>query len=73
MFNALCALLLRLCPSAFRREYGREAVQLMRDRAGDERGAVLRAHLLMDLTTDLLATRLHGWHHAERRRGRHRQ
>jgi len=64
MFDALCALLLRLYPAGFRREYGREAARLLRDRARDERGAFRRVRLLMDLAVDLAATRLHGWHAA---------
>src|SRR5688500_5387474 len=61
MFERLCALLLRIYPAAFRGAYGREAVQLMRDRALHERGVFLRARLLMDLAIDLFATSLHGW------------
>jgi uncharacterized protein (TIGR03435 family) len=61
MFEQLCALLLRLYPAEFRRAYGREAVQLMRDRARHERGVVLRVSLLMDLAIDLFATSRHCW------------
>lgn len=61
MFETFFALLLRLYPAEFRRAYGREAVQLMRDRARHERGVFLRVRLLMDLTIDLFATSLHGW------------
>ena len=61
MFETLCALLLRLYPAEFRRAYGRDAVQLVRDRARDERGVLLRARLLIDLTRDLLMTSVHGW------------
>ncbi len=61
MFERFCALLLRLYPAEFRRTYGREAVQLMRDRARDERGVFLRARLLMDLALDLFAISLRGW------------
>ena len=61
MFEKLCALLLRLYPAEFRRAYGREAVQLIRDRARHERGVLLRVRLLMDLATDLCGTSLHGW------------
>lgn len=61
MFDTLCALLLRLYPAEFRRAYGREAVQLIRDRAGHERGVFPRARLLADLATDLFATWLRGW------------
>jgi hypothetical protein len=56
MFETFCALLLRIYPSEFRRAYGREAVQLIRDRARDERGVFLRLRLLMDLAIDLFAT-----------------
>ena len=59
MFETLCALLLRLYPAEFRRAYGREAVQLMTDRARHERGVFLRVRLLMDLAIDLVATSLH--------------
>lgn len=61
MFETLCALLLRIYPAGFRRAYGREAVQLMRDRARHERGAFLRVRLLIDLAIDLFATWLRGW------------
>jgi hypothetical protein len=61
MFENVCALLLRLYPADFRRAYGREAVQLMRDRARHERGVLRRIRLLMDLAIDLCATSLHGW------------
>jgi hypothetical protein len=61
MFETFCALLLRLYPAEFRRAYGRDAVQLMRDRARHERGVFLRVRLLMDLAIDLCATSLHGW------------
>jgi Peptidase family S41 len=61
MFERLCALLLRIYPAGFRRAYGREAVQLMHDRARHERGVFLRARLLTDLAIDLFATWRHGW------------
>jgi hypothetical protein len=60
MFENFCALLLRLYPAEFRRAYGGEAMQLMRDRARHER-VFLRVRLLMDLAIDLGATSLHGW------------
>jgi hypothetical protein len=63
MFEKLCALLLRLYPAGFRRAYGRDAVQLIRDRARDERGVLLRVRLLSDLAIDLLKTSLDGWQH----------
>jgi hypothetical protein len=62
MFETLCALLLRLYPPEFRDAHGPEALQLMRDRARDERGVFRRVRLLMDLVLDLGATSLHGWH-----------
>ena len=58
MFDRVVAFLLRLYPEEFRRVYGRDALQLMWDRAGHERGARLRARLLMDLTRDLVVTSL---------------
>ncbi len=61
MFEDFCALILRLYPAEFRRAYGRDARQLVRDRARHERGVFRRARLLMDLTIDLLATSLHDW------------
>ena len=61
MFETFCALLLRIYPAEFRRAYGREAVQLMRDRARHERGVFLRVRLLMDLAIDLFATWRRGW------------
>jgi hypothetical protein len=65
MFETLCALLLRLYPAEFRDAYGPEALQLMSDRARDERGVFRRVRLLMDLVLDLGATSLHGWHASE--------
>src|SRR5579872_1808393 len=61
MFETFCALLLRIYPAEFRRAYGREAAQLIRDRAHHERGVFLRVRLLMDLAIDLFSTSLHGW------------
>jgi Peptidase family S41 len=64
MFERFCALLLRLYPPEFRRAYGDDAAQLIRDRASDERGVLKRTRLLMDLTADLFAISLRGWHGA---------
>ena len=61
MFESFCALLLRLYPADFRRAWGDQAVQLMRDRARDERGVFRRGRLVMDLAIDLIAISLHGW------------
>jgi hypothetical protein len=58
MFDRVVAFLLRLYPEEFRRVYGRDALQLIWDRAGHERGVRLRARLLMDLTWDLVVTSL---------------
>lgn len=58
MFDRVVAFLLRLYPEEFRRVYGRDALQLMWDRAGHERGVRLRARLLLDLTRDLVVTSL---------------
>jgi len=61
MFERLCALLFQLYPLEFRRTYGRDAWQLIRDRARVERGPYLRARLLFDLLRDIFATSLRGW------------
>jgi hypothetical protein len=64
MFERFCVLLLRLYPSEFRRAYGHDAAQLIRDRARHERGFVKRVRLLIDLSADLFAISLRGWHAA---------
>jgi uncharacterized protein (TIGR03435 family) len=56
MFDRLCTLLLRLYPAEFRRLYGRESLQLIKDRIAHERGPALRARLLFDLVSDLFTT-----------------
>ncbi|HEY6389058.1 MAG TPA: S41 family peptidase [Candidatus Acidoferrum sp.] len=53
MSEKIYALLLRLFPSHFRKEYGDEALQLFRDRARDENGFIPRFRLWFDLLTDL--------------------
>ena len=58
MFERLCTLLWRLYPAEFRRAYGSEALQLIKDRLDHERGAVLRMRLLFDLAADLFKTSL---------------
>lgn len=45
--------LLRLYPAAFQRSYGNDALQLVRDRARDERGFVSRFRLWLDILGDL--------------------
>jgi hypothetical protein len=54
MSEKMYARLLRLYPSAFRKEYQSEALQLIRDRARDETGLFNRARLWWDLATDIL-------------------
>jgi Peptidase family S41/N-terminal domain of Peptidase_S41 in eukaryotic IRBP len=51
MCDKIYALLLRLYPARFRREYGDEALELVRDRMREERGWS-RARLWIDLLTD---------------------
>src|SRR5688572_14685991 len=58
MFDTICTLLLRLYPAEFRRAYGQDALQLIRDRARDEHGVLLRARLVTDLAIDLFLTSL---------------
>jgi hypothetical protein len=53
MSERLYALLLRLYPADFRREYGDAALQLFRDRLRDERGFLPRLRLWLDLLVDL--------------------
>jgi hypothetical protein len=53
MFEKIYALLLRLFPSHFQKEYGDEALQLFRDRARDEKGFAPRLRLWLDLLADL--------------------
>jgi len=48
------ALLLRLYPMHFRRMYGEEALQLVRDRMRDERGLWAKARLWWDLLADFV-------------------
>ena len=62
MFERLCALLFRLYPLEFRRAYGRDAWQLIQDRARVERSIPMRVRLLLDLVRDLLAMAVRGWH-----------
>ncbi len=53
MSEKIYTLLLHLYPSRFRQEYGEEALQLVRDRMRDERGAWRRLRLWVDLLADL--------------------
>jgi carboxypeptidase family protein len=52
MFEKVFALLLRLYPSSFRREYEREALQIIQDRLRDEPGFFKRTQLAWDLVAD---------------------
>src|SRR5687767_12784345 len=61
MFERLCALLFRLYPLEFRLTYGRDAWQLICDRALVERGVFLRMRLLADLLRDIAVTVMRGW------------
>src|ERR1700688_4794793 len=53
MSEKIYALLLRIFPSHFRKEYGEESLQLFRDRARDEKGFTPRLRLWFDLLADL--------------------
>jgi len=48
----LYALLLRLYPARFRRQYGEEAMRVFRERLRDERGTLARLRLWFDLLAD---------------------
>jgi hypothetical protein len=54
MSERLFALLLRLYPARFRREYGEEAVRLVRDRLREERGVLPRVRLWCGMLADLV-------------------
>jgi hypothetical protein len=49
----LYALLLRLYPARFRRQYGEEAMRVFRERLRDERGVTARLRLWLDLLLDV--------------------
>jgi hypothetical protein len=53
MSEKIYAFLLRLYPSGFRKAYGGEAMQLVRDRLRDEKGLSCRLRLWRDLLVDL--------------------
>jgi len=53
MSEKFYALLLRLYPAQFRKDYGNEAMRLFRDRLEDERGFFPRLRLWFDLVCDL--------------------
>ena len=54
MSEKLYAYLLRLFPPAFRKRYEGEALQLLRDRLGEERGIFQRLRFSFDLMVDIL-------------------
>ena len=54
MSEKIYALLLRLYPSSFQKAYGKEALQLFRDRSRDERGFLSALRLWLDLLGDLV-------------------
>ncbi len=56
MSEKIYACLLRLFPSAFRRHYEEEALQLLRDRIRDERGFLPRLRLSLNLMVDLVGS-----------------
>ena len=56
MSEKIYACLLRIFPSAFRRHYEEEAVQLFRDRFSDERGFFRRLRLCVDLLADIIGS-----------------
>lgn len=52
MSEKIFAVLLRLYPARFRRQYGAESLQLLRDRLRDEPGLAMRFRLWFDLFAD---------------------
>jgi hypothetical protein len=53
MSERIYTLLLRFYPSSFRQAYGDDALQLLRDRARDERGFISGLRLWLDILSDL--------------------
>ena len=62
MSERLFAAVLCLCPADFRRRFGAEYAQLLRDRLRDERGLIAQARLWFDLALDCVIgiPKLHG-------------
>ena len=58
MSERIYSLLLRLYPSGFRQAYGEDALQLLRDRARDERGFLSGLRLWLDILSDLAVSNL---------------
>lgn len=65
MSEKIFAFLLRLYPSGFRKAYGNEAVQLVRDRLHDEQGFNRRLRLWLDLLSDLAVSLPREYRHAQ--------
>jgi hypothetical protein len=65
MSEKIYAFLLRLYPSAFRKAYGEESMQLVRDRLRDETGFVGRLRLWFDLVVDCLMSLPTEYRHAQ--------
>lgn len=61
MSEKVYALLLWLYPSRFRKEYGGEALQLVRDRLRNETGWIRRARLWVDLAADMFSGLPHAY------------
>ncbi len=61
MSEKVYALLLRLFPSSFRKEYEGEALQLVRDRLRNETGLLRRARLWVDLAVDMFSGLPHAY------------
>ena len=61
MSEKVYALLLRLYPSRFRKEYEGEALQLVRDRLRNETGWIRRARLWVDLAADMFSGLPHAY------------
>lgn len=61
MYKQLSALLLRLYPPDFRREYGESFLQLCQDRWRDETGVLRRFRLVCDLIADSIAGTPRAW------------
>jgi hypothetical protein len=62
MSKKICAVLVRLYPSAFRQYHGEEALRLVLDRAREERGFLRKSRLCLDLLWDLATTAaLYAW------------
>src|SRR4051812_34928553 len=61
MSEKIYAFLLRLYPAAFRDAYSDDALQLVRDRAHDERGFIAKLRLWLDLLSDLAVSLQRGF------------